>query len=69
MEENTQHFWHIMLYYLKKGKIRNWNAKKKKKEREICAVYRKGAVTDWTRQKWLQSFMPEISRWMILHSW
>ena len=20
MEENTQHFWHIMLYYFKKGK-------------------------------------------------
>ena len=47
MEEYMPHFWHIMLYYFKKGK-NNWNAKKKK----ICAVYGEGAVTDQTHQKW-----------------
>ena len=40
MEENIRHFWHIMLYYLKKGK----NATGMQKM--ICAVYGEGAVTD-----------------------
>ena len=40
MEENTQHFWCIMLYYFKKGK----NATEMQKK--ICAVYGEGAVTD-----------------------
>ena len=40
MEENMQHFWHIMLYYFKKGK----NATEMQKV--ICAVYGEGAVTD-----------------------
>ena len=40
MEENTQHFWHIMLYYLKKGK--NTTGMQKK----ICVVYEEGIVTD-----------------------
>ena len=38
-----QHFWHIMLYYFKKGyvsKKHNWNAEK------TCAVYGGGAMTD-----------------------
>ena len=39
MEENTQHFWCIMLYYFKKGK----NATEMQKK--ICAVYGDGAVT------------------------
>ena len=39
MEENMQHFQHIMLYYFKKGK----NATKTQKN---PAVYGKGAVTD-----------------------
>lgn len=34
------HFWHIMLYYFKKGK----NATEMQKE--ICAVYVESAVTD-----------------------
>ena len=33
MEENTQHFWHIMLYYFKKGK----NAIEMQKK--ICTVF------------------------------
>ena len=40
MEEDTQHFQHIMLYYLKKGKNTTETQKK------ICAVCREGAVTD-----------------------
>jgi len=40
MEERKQHFWHIMLYYLKKGK----NATEMQKK--ICAVYGEGAVID-----------------------
>ena len=40
MEERKQHFWHIMLYYLKRGK----NATEMQKK--ICAVYGEGAVID-----------------------
>ena len=40
MEENMQHFQHIMLYYFKKGK----NATETQKK--ICAVYGKDAVID-----------------------
>ena len=40
MEENTQHFWCIMLYYFKKGK----NAIETQKKN--CAMYGEGAVTD-----------------------
>ena len=47
MEEDTQHFWHIILCYFKKGK--NTTEMQKKK---ICAVYGEGAVTDKTCQKW-----------------
>ena len=38
-------FWHIMIYYFKKGK----NATEMQKQ--ICAVYRESAVTDQTCQK------------------
>ena len=41
IEANKQHFWHIMLYYFKKGK--NETEMKKKK---ICAVQGEGAVSD-----------------------
>ena len=34
MEENIQHFWHIMLYYFKEGK----NATEKK---DLCRVWRR----------------------------
>ena len=50
MEENTQHFQHIMLYYFKKGK----NATEMQKK--ICAVYGKGIVTDQMCQKWFAKF-------------
>ena len=61
MEENKQHFWHIMLYYLKKGK--NSTAMQK-----ICAVYGEGAVTDSMCQKRFAKFHAEISRWTMLCS-
>ena len=61
MEENMQHFWHIMLYDVKKGK----NATEMKKK--IYAVYGEGAVTDQMCQKWFVKFHVEISCWMTLH--
>ena len=45
MEEKMQHFWHIMLYYFKKGKHITETHKK------ICVVYGEGVVTDWMCQK------------------
>ena len=50
MEEKKQHFRHIMLYYIKKGKNTTETQKK------ICAVYGEGAVTDRTCQKWFAKF-------------
>ena len=50
MEENTQHFQHIMLYYFNKGK----NATETQKK--ICVVYGEDAVTDWMCQKWFAKF-------------
>ena len=44
-----QHFWHIMLYYFKKGK----NATEMQK---ICAVCGEGYVTDQICQKWFVKF-------------
>ena len=52
MEENMQHFQHIMLYYFKKGK----NATEMQKTKKICAVYGEGAVTDQICQKWFVKF-------------
>ena len=40
IEENKQHFQHIMIYYFKKGK----NATEI--QNKICTVYGEGAVTD-----------------------
>ena len=42
IEENMQHFWHIMLYYWKKGESATEMQKK------ICVEYGEGAVTDLT---------------------
>ena len=56
-EEDMQHFCHIMLYYFKKGK----NATETQKK--ICAVYREGAVTDRTCQKWFAKFLGTIDIW------
>ena len=60
MEEDMQHFWHIMLYYSKEGK----NATEIQKK--ICGVYGEGAVTDWTFQKWFSKFLGTID---ILAKW
>ena len=51
MEENKQHFHHILLYYFKKG---NDAAEMHKK---ICAGYEEGAMTDWTWQKSFMKFL------------
>ena len=61
MEENKQHFWHIMLYYLMKGK--NATAMRKK----ICAVHMEKVL--WLTKhvkSGLRSFVLEISRWMMM---
>ena len=50
MGEDIQYFWHIMLYYFKKGK----NATETKK---ICAAYGEGSMTDWMCQKWFAKFL------------
>ena len=52
MEENTQPFGHITLYYFKKGK----NATEMQKKKRAWAVYGEGAVTDRMCQKWLVKF-------------
>ena len=46
MEENTQHFWCILLYYFNKDK----NATET--HTKICAVNGEGVVTNQTCQKW-----------------
>ena len=50
MEENKQHFQHIMLYYFKKGKNST------EMQNKICAVYGEGAMTDRMCQKWFVKF-------------
>ena len=55
MEDDMQHFWHIILYYFKTGK--NATATQKK----ICAVYGEGTVTDQTCQKWFAKFLGTIN--------
>ena len=54
MEENKRHFWHIVLYYFKKGK----NATETQKR--IYAAYREGSVTNQTCQKWFVKFLGTI---------
>ena len=49
MEENKQHFQHIVLYYFKKGK----NLSEMQKD---IAVYGEGAVIGGTCQKWFAKF-------------
>lgn len=50
MEENKQHFRHVMLFYFKQGK----NAAQTQKK--ICAVYGKNTVNERTCQKWFAKF-------------
>ena len=45
-----QHFWHIMLYYFKKGK----NATET--QTKICAACGEGAVTNRTCRTWFAKF-------------
>ena len=49
MEENIQHFWHIMFYYFKKGKNTTETQK-------FCAAYGEDAMTDQTCQNWFAKF-------------
>ena len=56
MEEDTQHFQYIMLYYFKIGK--NTTEMQKKK---ICTMYGEGAGTDQTCQKWFVKFLHTIN--------
>ena len=50
MEENMQHFQHIMLYYFKTGKNTT------ETQKNICTAYGEGAVTDQMCQKWFARF-------------
>ena len=43
-----------MLYYFKKGKNTT------EMQKEICAVYGEGAMTDWTCQKWFVKFLGPV---------
>ena len=61
MEENKQHFWHVELYDLKKGK----NAMET--QEKICTVYGEGAVTDRTCQKWFAKFRTGDFSLSMLH--
>ena len=56
MEEDTQDFQCIMLYYFKKGK----NTTEMQKKKKICAVYGECAVTDRMCQKWFVKFFGTI---------
>ena len=49
MEENVQHFWHIMLYYFKEGK----KATEMQKQ-DLYSVWRR--CCDWICQKWFAKF-------------
>ena len=60
MEEDTQHFWYIMLYYFKKGKNTI------EEQKTICAVYEESSMTDRTCQKWFAKFLGTID---ILSKW
>ena len=55
VEENIQHFPHIILFYVKESKNVTETHKKM-----ICAVYGEGAVTDRTCQKWFAKFHARV---------
>jgi len=48
--KNEQHFWHIMLFYFRKGKNASQTQKK------ICAMHSESAVDDSTCHKWFRKF-------------
>ena len=51
MEENKQHFQHIMFYCFKKGK------NTPEMQKKICVVYREGDVSDGMCQEWFANFL------------
>ena len=55
MEEIIQYFWHIVLYYLKKGKNSTETYTQK-----ICAVCEGSAMIDYMYQKWFANFLDTI---------
>ena len=61
MEDNTQHFWHIMLYYFKKGK----NATETQKRFVLC-MEKVLRLMEGIKSG-LQSFMLEIVHWTMPH--
>ena len=63
MEENVQHFWHIMLYYFKEGT----NATEMQKEM-FLQFMEKGPWLIECVKKWSEKFVLEISLWTTLHS-
>ena len=64
MEENMQHFCHILLYYFKKGK----NAAKMQKKDCMEKCMEKVLWLIERVKSGLQSFVLEISHWVILYS-
>ena len=54
MEENKQHFQHIMLYYFMRGKNTT------ETQKMVCTVWREGTVSDWMCQKWFAKFLGTI---------
>ncbi|EZA52196.1 hypothetical protein X777_08709 [Ooceraea biroi] len=50
MEENKEHFRHLMLFYYRKGK----NASQA--TNSICSVYGEGALAERTVHKWFAKF-------------
>ena len=59
------HFWPTMVYYFKKGKKHNWKAKK---ARFLQCMDKMLWLIKWVKGG-LQSFVLEISHWMMLHGW
>ena len=62
MEEKKQHFWHTMLYYFKKGK----NTTEMQKRFVQCMEKVLWLIEQLKND--LQTFVLEISHWMMLHS-
>ena len=54
VEEDTQLFQHVMLYYFKKGK------NTPETQIKICALYEEHTVTDQMCQKWFVKFLGTI---------
>ena len=63
MEENMQHFWHIMLYYFKKDR----NATEMQKKKKICAAMEKVLWLIKCVKNDLWSCMLDISPWRMPH--